>query len=152
MANPLSFTIPPVDPHLELDRRLARAPREHAEALLVVYDLLQAAHDNGTLDTVHGLIVARDKIFGRLAEFAKTPEGETGLINLLEAARILSSLDPAILNHLSQSIGAASQQHRDETSPPSLWQLFKRVASEDGRRWLSFATLVVTNMGRSLKR
>ena len=44
MANPLPFKLAITDPHQELERRLARAPREHAEALLVAWDLLQTAH------------------------------------------------------------------------------------------------------------
>jgi hypothetical protein len=152
MANPISFTPKPVDPHLELERRLAQAPREHAEALLVVYDIHDAAHQNGTLDAVHGLVTARDKIFGRLAEFAKTPEGETGILNLLQAAKILSSLDPEILDHLSRATRETSEQHKLERTPPSTWQLFRRATSEDGRRGLSFVTLLLTSLGRSLKR
>jgi uncharacterized protein YjgD (DUF1641 family) len=152
MANPISFKPLPVDPHLELARRLNAAPREHAEALLVVYDILQAAHDNGLLDTVHGLVSARDAIIGKLAEYAKTPEGETGIRNLLAAAKVLAALDPEILDQLSRSVVDASQQHQQEQKPPSLWQLFKRTSSEDGRRGLSFLTLLLSGLGRSLKR
>ncbi|MDW5266351.1 MULTISPECIES: DUF1641 domain-containing protein [Acidobacteriaceae] len=151
MANPITFKPLPVDPHLELERRLNAAPREHAEALLVVYDILQAAHDNGLLDTAHGLISARDTIFGKLAEYAKTPEGETGIRNLLAAAKVLASLDPEVLDQLSRSVVDASQQHQPEQKPPSLWQLFKRTNSEDGRRGLSFLTLLLSGLGRSLK-
>lgn len=152
MAHPISFKPHPVDPHLELERRLSNAPREHAEALLVVYDILDAAHQNGTLDAVHGLVTARDKIFGRLAEFAKTPEGETGILNLLQAAKILSTLDPEILVHISRTTQETAEQHRQERTPPSNWQLFRRATSEDGRRGLSFLTLLLTSLGRSLKR
>jgi uncharacterized protein YjgD (DUF1641 family) len=152
MANPLSFKPSPVDPHLELERRLARAPREHAEALLVVYDILQAAHTNGTLDAVHGLVTARDKIAGRLAEAANTEEGRTVLLNLLEAGKVLASLDPEVLAPLAGAMRQGSEQHKQETAPPSAWQLFRRATSEDGRRGLSFFTLVLTNLGRSLKR
>ncbi|HTF64348.1 MAG TPA: hypothetical protein VK638_16820 [Edaphobacter sp.] len=152
MANPLSFKPQPVDPHLELERRLSRAPREHAEALLVVYDILQAAHENGTLDAVHGLISARDKIAGRLAEAANTEEGKTALLNLLEAGKVLASLDPSVLAPLADAMRQSSQDHKKETAPPSTWQLFRRATSEDGRRGLSFFTLLLTNLGRSLKR
>lgn len=152
MANPLSFKPQPVDPHLELERRLSRAPREHAEALLVVYDILQAAHQNGTLDAVHGLISARDKIAGRLAEAAHTEEGKTALLNLLEAGKVLASLDPSVLAPLADAMRQSSQDHKKETAPPSTWQLFRRATSEDGRRGLSFFTLLLTNLGRSLKR
>jgi uncharacterized protein YjgD (DUF1641 family) len=152
MANPITFKPLPVDPHLELERRLNAAPREHAEALLVVYDILQAAHDNGLLDTAHGLVSARDAIIGKLAEYAKTPEGETGIRNLLAAAKVLASLDPEILDQLSRSVVDASQQHRQEQKPPSLWQIFKRASSEDGRRGLSFLTLLLSGLGKSLKK
>ena len=47
MAIPISFKPQPVDPHQELMRRVDAAPREHAEALLVAWDLLQTAHDQG---------------------------------------------------------------------------------------------------------
>ncbi|HEX7157871.1 MAG TPA: DUF1641 domain-containing protein [Edaphobacter sp.] len=152
MAKPLSFTPPAVDPHLELERRLASAPRQHAEALLVVYDILQSAHDNGTLDAVHGLVAARDKIFGRLAEIAKTPEGERGLLNLLQAANVLSSLNPDTLDRLSRAMLETAQLSGQETTPPSIWELSRRVFSEDGRRGFSFCTHFLMNLGRSLKR
>jgi uncharacterized protein YjgD (DUF1641 family) len=152
MANPITFKPKPVDPHLELERRLNAAPREHAEALLVVYDIIQAAHDNGLLDTAHGLLSARDTIMGKLAEYAKTPEGEVGIRNILAAAKILAALDPEILDQLSRSVTTASQQHMQEQKPPSLWQLFKRANTEDSRRGLSFFTLLLSGFGRSLKR
>lgn len=152
MANPITFKPLPVDPHLELERRLHAAPREHAEALLVVYDILQAAHDNGLLDTAHGLVSARDAIFGKLAEYAKTPEGEAGIRNVLASAKIVAALDSETLDRLSRSIAEASQQNRQEQKPPSLWQLFKRASSEDGRRGLSFLTLLLSGLGKSLKR
>ncbi|QHS52021.1 DUF1641 domain-containing protein [Edaphobacter sp. 12200R-103] len=152
MANPISFKPQPVDPHLELEQRLARAPRKHAEALLVVYDILEAAHENGTLDAVHGLVFARDKIAGRLAEYAGTPEGKAALLNLLELGKVLASLDPEVLAPLVDSMQKTTGEHRQEKTPPSTWQLFRRATSEDGRRGLSFLTLFLTNLGRSLKR
>jgi uncharacterized protein YjgD (DUF1641 family) len=152
MANPLSFKPNPVDPHLELERRLAKAPREHAEALLVVYDILQASHENGTLDAIHGLVTARDKIAGRLAEAANTEEGKTALLNLLEAGKVLASLDPEVLAPLAAALHQSSQDHKTEKTPPSTWQLFRRATTEDGRRGLSFFTLLLTNLGKSLKR
>lgn len=151
MAVPLNFKPAPVDPHLELQRRLDAAPREHAEALLVVYDILQAAHDKGLLDTVHGLVSARDTIAGKIAELARTPEGETGIRNLLESAKLLASIDPSLLEHLNRAVSSASTEHRQERTAPSLWQIAKRATSEDGRRGLSFLTLFLTHFGRALK-
>ena len=152
MANPLAFKPEPVDPHLELERRLSRAPREHAEALLVVYDILEAAHQNGSLDAVHGLVSARDKIFGRLAEFANTPEGKAGLLNILQLAAMLAALDPALVKQLADALGESSAASRREERPPSLWQLFRRATSDDSRRALSFVTLLLSSLGRSFRR
>ena len=152
MANPLAFKPEPVDPHLELERRLSRAPREHAEALLVVYDILEAAHQNGSLDAVHGLVSARDKIFGRLAEFANTPEGKDGLLNILQLAAMLASLDPALVKQLADALEESSAASRREERPPSMWQLFRRATSDDSRRALSFVTLLLSSMGRSFRR
>ncbi|NYF79174.1 DUF1641 domain-containing protein [Granulicella arctica] len=151
MANPLTFKPAPVDPHLELMRRLNAAPREHAEALLVAYDVLQAAHDQGLLDLLHGAIGAKDTIFATAAKYAKTPEGITGIRNLLEAAKILTALDPAILDRLSKTLATATIEHKLEQKTPSLFQIAKRAASEDGRRALSFMTLLLTHLGRALK-
>lgn len=151
MAVPLTFKPNPVDPNLEFERRLKAAPREHAEALLVVYDIIQAAYDQGLLDTAHGMISARDAIAGKLAEYAKAPEGETGIRNLLQSAKLFASIDPALLERLTNAFTQTESQHQHETTPPTLWQIFKRTTSEDGRRGLSFFTLLLTNLGRSLK-
>jgi len=152
MANPLPFKPVFADPRTELQRRLSEAPTKHAEALLVAWDILGTAHNEGVLDALHGLIGAKDTIAGKLAEYAKTPEGIAALRNLLAAAKILSTVDPETLDRLSRSAITASQQHQAEQKPPSLWHMFKRTASEDGRRGLSFLTLLLVSVGRSLKR
>jgi uncharacterized protein YjgD (DUF1641 family) len=152
MANPLTFKPNPVDPHHELGRRLDAAPVEHAEALLALYDTLQAAHDKGILDAVHGMISARDAIAGQLAKFAKAPEGEAGIRNLLQSARLLASVEPEMLERLTNALTDASVQHQRERTPPTLWEMFKRASSEDGRRGLSFFTHILTSLGRSLKK
>ncbi|MBS1798268.1 MAG: DUF1641 domain-containing protein [Acidobacteria bacterium] len=151
MAVPLNFKPVPADPHFELQRRLEAAPREHAEALLVAYDILQAAHDKGLLDTVHGIVSARDTIAGKLSELAHTTEGETGIRNLLESAKLLASVDPSLLEQLTNAVRDASTEHLQERTPPSLWQIFKRATSEDGRRGLSFVTLLLTCLGAHKK-
>jgi uncharacterized protein YjgD (DUF1641 family) len=151
MANPIRFTPAPIDPKLELQKRVDAAPVEHAEALLVAWDVLQAAHDKGLLDALHGVIETKDTIAGKLAEYAKLPEGIAGIRNLLTAAKILTELDPEVLEQLSKAVAGASANHKKESRPPSLWQIGKRAMSEDGRRGLSFATLLLTGFGRGLK-
>jgi uncharacterized protein YjgD (DUF1641 family) len=151
MANPLQFKPAPVDPRTELTRRLDAAPTEHAEALLVAWDILQTAHDQGVLDTVHGLIGAKDTIFAKLAEYAKLPEGVAGIRNLISIAKILSTLDPETLDQISKAMVTATEEHHRETKPPSLFELARRTTTEDSRRGLSFLTHILSSLGRALK-
>ncbi|MDP9039302.1 MAG: DUF1641 domain-containing protein [Acidobacteriota bacterium] len=152
MANPIAFKPIPVDPRTELTRRLTAAPTEHAEALLVLWDLLQSAHDEGLLDLAHGMISAKDTVAGKLAEYAKLPEGVAGIRNALALLKILSAVDPDALGALSSALSAAAAEHARESKPPSLYALFRRATGEDSRRALSFVTLLLSGAGRSLKR
>ena len=149
MANPLHFKVV-VDPRRELQHRLDGAPLEHAEALLVGYDILQTAHENGLLDLINGLVGGRDIIAAKLAEYGKLPGGIAAIRNLLAAGKILMALDPETLDNLSKAIGTATGEHKAEAKPPSLWQLARRATSEDSRRGLSFMTLLLGAVGKSL--
>jgi uncharacterized protein YjgD (DUF1641 family) len=151
MANPIPFKPAPVDPKLELQKRLAAAPERHAEALLVAFDLLQSAHDEGLLDLLDGAVAKKDILAAKLAYYAKQPEGIAALRNLICAAKLLGQLDPELLEHLAKALGEATAQHKQERKPPALWQLFRRGTSEDSRRGLSFITLLLSGLGRSLK-
>lgn len=148
MANPIAFK-PKVDPKYELDRQLAAAPSSHAEELLVVYDILKAAHANGTLDLINGLIGGRDIIAGKLAEAAKLPGGINAIRNLLAASKVLMALDPETLDHVTKALVTATGNHKNEQQAPSLWQLALRATSEDSRRGLSLLTLMLSGLGRN---
>lgn len=150
MANPIPFKPKAVDPREELQNRLAAAPVKHAEALLVGYDLLQSAHENGMLDLLNGIVSGRDVIAAKLAEYAKLPEGTAAIRNLLELAKVLTALDPETLDHVTRAMVSASQAHRAEVAPPSLWALAKRATSADSRRGLSLMTLMLGAMGKAL--
>src|SRR5437879_999472 len=151
MAKPIAFKPATVDFKADLLRRLEKAPEEHAAALLTAYNVLQAAHDEGLLDILHGMIASRDTIISTLARFAAQPEGVAGIRNLLTAAKILTELDPEVLDHVSKAMARATEQHKLEQKPPSLFQLAKRANSEDSRRGLSFMTLILSSLGKSLK-
>ena len=151
MANPIAFKPVTVDFKLDLQRKLEKAPANHAAALLAAYDVLEAAHEEGLLDILHGMIGSRDAIVNKLAEYANLPEGIAAIRNLLTAAKILTELDPEVLDKVSKAMAHASKEHQEEQKAPSLWQLFRRATSEDGRRGLSFMTLVLSGLGRSLK-
>ncbi|HWW97617.1 MAG TPA: DUF1641 domain-containing protein [Edaphobacter sp.] len=151
MAKPIAFKPTTVDFKADLQRRLEKAPDEHAAALLAAYDVLEAAYDEGLLDMLHGMIASKDTIISTLARFASQPEGVTGIRNLLTAAKILTELDPEVLDHVSKAMASATEEHKREQKPPSLFQLAKRATSEDSRRGLSFMTLILSSLGRSLK-
>jgi uncharacterized protein YjgD (DUF1641 family) len=151
MAIPLRFTPLPVDPKRELQRQLEAAPTEHAEALLVLWNLLETAHQKGILDLVDGMIGAKDTIADTIARYASTPEGIAGIRNLLVAVKIAGSIDPEMLDRLAPVFASATAAHKQERTPPSLWQILRRTASEDGRRGLSFVTLLLSGLGRALK-
>jgi uncharacterized protein YjgD (DUF1641 family) len=152
MAKPIPFKPVTVDFKADLQRRLERAPDEHAAALLAAYDVLEAAYDEGLLDILHGMIASKDMIITTLSRFASQPEGVTGIRNLLTAAKILTELDPEVLDHISKAMASASEEHKQEQVAPSLFQLAKRATSEDSRRGLSFMTLILSSLGKSLKR
>jgi uncharacterized protein YjgD (DUF1641 family) len=152
MAKPIAFKPPTVDFKADLQRRLEKAPDEHAAALLAAYDVLEAAYDQGLLDILHGLIASKDTIITTLSRYASQPEGVAGIRNLLTAAKILTELDPEVLSQVSRAMATATEEHKREQTPPTLFQLAKRATSEDGRRGLSFMTLILSSFGRSLKK
>lgn len=151
MAAPLTFKPQPVDHKKELQKRLEAAPVEHGEALLVLWDLLQTAHDQGILDLLDGMVSAKDTIAITIAKYAKTPEGIAAIRNLLATVKLMGQLDPEVLDSLSGVLAKATEEHRAERQPPSLWQLFKRATSVESRRAISFMTLLLQGLGRSLK-
>lgn len=152
MAHPITFKPQPVDYHKELMHRVEEAPREHAEALLVAWDLLQTSHDQGILELVQGLIGGKDIIAGKLAEAASVPESVNAIRNGIALARILGAIDPDMLQRLAQGFDKASKEHQEEKEPPSLWTLFRRSTSRDARRGLSFMTSLLVALGRAAKR
>src|SRR5580700_8348765 len=152
MAKPIAFKPAAVNFKADLQRRLEKAPEEHAAALLAAYDVLEAAYDEGLLDILHGMIASKDTIISTLARFASQPEGIAGIRNLLTAAKILTELDPEVLDQVSKVMASATEEHKREQTPPSLFQLAKRATSEDSRRGLSFMTMVLAGLGKSLKR
>lgn len=151
MAKPIAFKPTTVDFKADLQRRLENASDEHAAALLAAYDILEAAYDQGLLDILHSLIASKDTVITTLARYARQPEGIAGIRNLLTAAKILTELNPEVLDHASRAMSSATEEHQREQAPPSLWQIFQRANSEDGRRGLSFLTLLLSGFGKSLK-
>jgi len=151
MAKPIAFKPTTVDAKADLLRRLEKAPDEHAAALLAAYDVLEAAYDKGLLDILHGMIASKDKIITTFSRYASQPEGIAGIRNLLTATKILTELDPRVLDQISDVMAKATEQHKREQKPPSFAQLARRATGRDSRRALSFLTMILSGFGKSLK-
>ena len=145
MANPIAFNAPEYDPKLGLMRKLDAAPRAHAEALLVAYDLLQEAHDQGILDTLHGMVHAKDEIFGHIAQGARVQESIDALRNLVSGAKILGSIEPETMSCIAAAMSTAGKKTPDE--PLSMWGLFKKASSREGRRGLTMMVEMLVALG-----
>jgi uncharacterized protein YjgD (DUF1641 family) len=150
MANPIHFKLPPVDPHLELMKKVQNAPREHAEALLVAWDMLQTAHDQGLLDLIHGLMGGRDIIAGKLAEAGKSEEAVAGLRNAISVGRILASFDPDLLQKLAHNLEA--EPVRSEAKTPGIFALLRKAFSKETRQGASFVMNLLERLGATAQR
>lgn len=149
MAHQIAFKPEPVDPHKELMRRVENAPREHAEALLAAWDLLQTSHDKGILDLAQGLIGGRDIIAGKLAEAANSPDGINLTRNLIALGRIVAALDPDVLFKLSRALDRNPPMVQEK--PPSLLSLFRQLRAEDSRRGLAYALDLLGAVGAATR-
>jgi uncharacterized protein YjgD (DUF1641 family) len=170
MAHAITFKPAPVDPRKELMERVENAPREHADALLTAWELLQTAHDQGILDLAKGLIGGKDIITGKIAEAANLPESVAAIRNGMAVARVLASFDPDMLQRMAKALddaarekintemeaakhGSGSVGYRNEegSKAPSLWSLLKSATSKDARRGMAFGLAMVSALGRAAR-
>jgi len=133
MAKPIAFKPITVDFKADLQRRLEKAPEEHAAALLAAYDVLEAAYDEGLLDILHGMIASKDTIITTLARYASQPEGAAGIRNLLSAAKTLIELESELSDYVSNVATTASVYYKPMPPWPLPLQVSKRSNYEDIR-------------------
>lgn len=152
MAVPVDFKPTAIDPRAELMRKVQSAPRDHAEALLVAWSTLQTAHDKGILDLLEGLMSGRDVIATELAKAMKSTEGVNLLRNAIALGGMLAAIDPTMLHKMSRAFAQSMAAAQAEEKPPSVWQLARRLMSEDGRRGLSVATHLVSGLGSAVSK
>ena len=149
MSQPIRLEFAPRDARAELQTRLQDAPLQHAEALLSGYDLLQRLHDRGVLDLLRGGLGSSDKVLSIAVNAAKTPDAITATRNLLILSKIVFMLQPELLEDIVQAVPNSLAQAREQ-KPLSLWQLFKKMRSQDTRRALSAMLGIVESFGKSL--
>ncbi len=151
MAKPIELIPTPHDAREELKRRVENAPVEHAEAVLSAYELLQEMHASGTLDLLRGVAGAQGEIVQHAAGLAAQPEAIRALRNLLILSKLLGSIDPDTLHRITEGLPAAANQI-SEDNPPSLFGIFRRMASKDGRRALAAAVSILESVGKGMDR
>src|SRR5256885_6456358 len=149
MSPPIRLEFPPRDARAELQTRLQNAPLQHAEALLSGYDLLQRLHDRGVLDLLRGGLGSSDKVLSIVVDAAKTPEAINATRNLLILSKVVFTLEPELLENIAKAVPNSLAQAKEQ-KPLSLWQLFKKMCSQDTRRALSAMLGVVESFGKSL--
>jgi uncharacterized protein YjgD (DUF1641 family) len=143
MAQPIPFESPKRDFREELRVRLEQAPADHAEAILASYEVLQGLHDTGTLELLRGVLGGSDRILEILVEAAKTPEAVRGIRNLIIVLNLAGSIDP---DQLHPALEGGTQM------APSLWDIGKRVRTDDVRRGMATAVTLLSIFGRALNK
>jgi uncharacterized protein YjgD (DUF1641 family) len=151
MAQPIRFHVPAVDSREALHHKIERAPLEHAEAILAAYDVLQALHDRGILDTAATALKTADEMLDKAVDIAKTPEAIRSLRNLLFWQKILGSIEPQWFQGLFKAIPdalATATAERDE--PVGVWKLARRALNKDSLRGLAAAVDFLESFGHHL--
>src|SRR5438270_8845991 len=151
MAQPIPLEIPPRDARGDLRARLERAPEEHAEAILVAFDILQELHNCGFLEIARGALAASDDLLDRVVESAKTPEAIRAIRNLVFWRQTLGSIEPEWFKGIFQAIPEGiAQATAERDQPVSLFDLLRRLFHKDSLRALAAAVDFLQALGRHL--
>lgn len=154
MAKPIQLDIPARDHKLELQQRLAEAPADHAAAILDLLELLDVLHERNVLSTVRGAVGASDSIVNTLANAAAHPDSVRAMRNLLAITKILSSIDPELIEAVQKSIPAQfkDRNQRQDSPPPSLWKIIRTFWSAPVQRALFAWGLMLSGVGYYMAR
>jgi uncharacterized protein YjgD (DUF1641 family) len=106
-------------------------------------------HDRGVLDLLRGGLGSSDKVLSIAVDAAKAPESINATRNLLILSQILFTFDPELLENIVTAVPNSLAQ-ASEQKPLSLWQMFKKMCSQDTRRALSAMLGLLESFGKSL--
>jgi uncharacterized protein YjgD (DUF1641 family) len=142
MAVAVEFrTYTPPDSRLDLVRRIESAPREHAEAVLEAYDVLQRLHDTGALALVNGLLSAENTVIDKVSDVVSTKQAVTALRIAMILGGALTSID-------ADSVHAAVADA--ETRTPSLWKIIRTACNKEVRQAIGLGLSLSKIFGASL--
>ena len=141
MAAPVEFrTFTPDDSRLDLQRRIASAPREHAEAVLESYELLQRLHDCGALAIANGLLSAGPTVIAKLTDVVSSAPAITALRIGLALGKIATDIDA---NRVEQVVV-------ESTSPPSWWRMLRLALKKETRQALQLSLGLLAAFGAAI--
>jgi uncharacterized protein YjgD (DUF1641 family) len=126
---------------LDLLRRIESAPKEHAEAVLEAYDVLQRLHDTGALALVNGLLSAEDTVIAKVTDMVSSKQAVTALRIAMVLGSALTSID-------ADRVHAAVTEA--ETRTPSLWNLLRTACSKEVRKAAGLGLALAQIFGASL--
>jgi len=149
MARPILLELPARDPRAELQVRLEQAPVEHAKALLAAYEVLQGLHDRGVFDLLRGAIGSSDKVIEILVDEAKSPEAIRALRNFLILTKMFGTIDTDRLRAMTEAVSETMLKPQ-ESPPPGIWGLFKKLWNKDFRRGLAAGQSLLEKFGKIL--
>jgi uncharacterized protein YjgD (DUF1641 family) len=149
MAKPIQLDFPARDRQAELQKRLAEAPVEHAEAILDFLDLLDVLHREDVLSTLRGLVGAGDDLVGHIAKAAAQPESIRAIRNFLSLSKLFGKLDPELIESIERSITPqlTDRNLRRQSPTPSLWKIARTFWSPPVRRALLATGFVLAGIG-----
>ena len=137
MAQPIKYT------------PLEHAPSPHEGAINSGLDLLQAMHDKGILDLLRGAVGSGGELVKIAADAVDQPDPIRGIRNFVLLTQFFASIPPDALKSLVQTVQSGAKREKAHKAP-SLWQLLKRLRSEDTRHGLAVTLDLVEGLGRGL--
>ncbi len=151
MAQPIALHLAPRDPKGELSVKLQQAPREHGEALLAAYEVLQSMHDAGVLELMRGTLGGGEKIVEEFVAVTRSAAAIRASRNLLLLIKALAELEPDLLSDFTRAVPKALvQANAADTRPPGLFKLLSTFRNKDFRRGLAACNDLLVAFGKNL--
>jgi uncharacterized protein YjgD (DUF1641 family) len=111
--------------------------------------LIRLLEDRGILNLLRGMVGAGDHLVGALASATDTPEAAQGIRNFILLTKFFASVPPDVLKSLVETVERGARREKDSPAP-SMWQLLKRMRSEDSRHAVAVTLDLLESVGKAL--
>ncbi len=150
MAKAVELRPVPRPPIEEVQRKLAAAPLEHADAVLNAYRTLQMLHDSDTLDMIRGLLGAGDTVLNEAVSVITAPAATRSIRNLLVLLNLLGEVDPEMLHSLADTLTPLLKPTAPRPKAPSIFKLAGKIFSRDVRLVLGIGLAAIEGLGKGI--